>query len=623
MLKNAPPLLISLIVHVGVLVAMAAVRYSLIEDEPDLVIETVIDDERVQQEFSQELEVDTTTSQSLAVTAGGTPSANIGAASSTAISQTRIETSEIVRDPEIRVASIGNITIPGADELGMDLGEAEVVGETGARVPGYGAAMHRLTLELTRMMRQQPVLAVWLFDASGSLVDDREEIRDNFHKIYEELGIASEQATVEGQRYNALETVVAQFGGTMTELTNGPTSDLEAIRNAIDLVSEDESGEEQTFTSIGTMIERYGRTAGRSDRKLVIIVLTDETGNDEARVEETIAAAQTFSSPVYILGREAIFGYPYTHVRWTDEVTGLDHWVRVDRGPETAMPECLQYDGFHGRWDSASSGFGPYAQVRLVKESGGIYFVLAREEGDLLGAQARMQRNFDDLAMKEYEPLLVPRRDYEMARNQSEFRTTVWDVIVQLNPHLDETLNLRRLYYPIAADEFAEEGQQQFQRAVRSLTLLNQAVQLLERVEPLRATEDEMRWRAAYDLALAQCLAYRVRQFQFLLALDRHVKDQPLPSDIMHNVWNVQHISEMIEPDEQVVAQTRVDLAELEKQRLRAIEMYEYVMQQHPGTPWAQRAAYEKSLGFGISFASAFYDPRYFTPEFQARIPRF
>jgi hypothetical protein len=91
----------------------------------------------------------------------------------------------------------------------------------------------------------------------------------------------------------------------------------------------------------------------------------------------------------------------------------------------------------------------------------------------------------------------------------------------------------------------------------------------------------------------------------------------------MHNVWNVQHVSEMIEPDEQVVAQTRVDLEELEKQRMRAIEMYEYVMQQHPGTPWAQRAAYEKSLGFGITFVSDFYDPRYFTPEFQARIPRF
>ena len=67
MLKNAPPLMISLIVHVGVLVAMAAVRYSLMGEEPELVIETVIDDERVQQEFSQELEVDTTTSQNLAV----------------------------------------------------------------------------------------------------------------------------------------------------------------------------------------------------------------------------------------------------------------------------------------------------------------------------------------------------------------------------------------------------------------------------------------------------------------------------------------------------------------------------------------------------------------------------
>jgi hypothetical protein len=419
---------------------------------------------------------------------------------------------------------------------------------------------------------------------------------------------------------------VAQYGSNVVELTKGPTSDLDEIRAAIDLVQEDPSGEEQLFTAVESMVDRYGRSAGRTDRKLIIIALTDETGSDQGRLEETVALCQTFHAPVYILGREAIFGYNIAHVHWVDEETGLGFWIPVDRGPETAMPECLQYDGFTGRWDAASSGFGPYAQVRLVRESGGIFFVLAREERDLLGSQARMARVFDDLAMKEYEPLLDPLRDYEAGRNQSEFRSTVWDVIVQLNPHegFDPELNLNRWHYPIDPEGFAQEGLRQFQRGSRSLTILNQAVALLESVQPLRAKEEEMRWRAAYDLVLAQCLAYRVRQFQFLLALDRHQKDQPAPSDPIHNVWDMAHVAEMITPDPQVVAQTRVDLDELEKQRVRALEMYEYVIQEHPGTPWAQRAEYERSLGFGITFYSGFWDPRYSNdPALQARVPRF
>jgi hypothetical protein len=475
------------------------------------------------------------------------------------------------------------------------------------------------------MMRQQPVIAVWLFDASGSLRDDRAEIRDNFNKIYEELGIETERASQSGERFEVLETVVAQFGSGVTELTKGATSDLDEIRAAIDLVQEDETGEEQLFTAIETMIDRYGRAAGRSDRKLIIIALTDETGNDQGRLEDTIAMAQTFNSPVYIMGREAIFGYNIAHIKWVDEETQLPFWIPVDRGPETAMPECLQYEGFTGRWDAASSGFGPYAQVRLVRETGGIYFVLSREEADLSGPQARMQRDFDDLAMKEYEPLLDPIRDYEARRSQSEFRTAVWDVIVRLNPHegFDPELNLMRWDYPADPVAFSEVGAAQFQRATRSLTLLNEAVEILERVRPLREKEQEMRWRAAYDLVVAQCLAYRVRQFQFLLALDRHQKDQPAPSDPMHNEWNMAEVQEMIEPDPQAVAATRVDLDELEKQRLRALEMYEYVITQHPGTPWAQRAEFERSLGFGITFVSGFHDPRYSDPVLQARVPRF
>lgn len=190
--------MISLVVHLAMLGAMAAFKLPEILQPDAVAVETVFTEDRMQQEFTQELDIDTTVSETLSVTAGGMVTSNLGAAANQPIAQQKIERSEVLEDPKLRVTSIGDITVPGLETLGTDLGEGVVSGEVGARVEGYGAAMHRLTQELTRMMRQQQVIAVWLFDASESLKDDRQEIRDNFHKIYEELDIASKEATRKG-----------------------------------------------------------------------------------------------------------------------------------------------------------------------------------------------------------------------------------------------------------------------------------------------------------------------------------------------------------------------------------------------------------------------------------------
>lgn len=624
--KSAPPIIISIVVHAALLGAMAFYKLSMNNEQDVVAVETVIADERAQQEFEQDLSTDMSVSENLSVQSGGMVTTKLGAAASQPTAQTKIETSEAIQDPDVTVTTIADISVPGLGEIALDLGEGEVSGEVGARVEGYGAAMHRITQELVRMMKKEPVMAVWLFDASNSLKDDRKEISDNFHKIYEELNIAKEQATTKKMRYAALETMICSYGADIKKLLPKPTDELADIRKAIDLIKEDESGTENTFSSISKVIDEYAAAAARSDRKLAIIVLTDETGDDERLLEEVIAKTERAKSPVYFLGREAIFGYPYTRVRWVDpEPPNLVHWIRVDRGPETAFPECLQYDGFHGRWDSASSGFGPYGQVRLAKRSGGIFFLLNSKEENLAGRMSRMQRKFDDLAMKEYEPLLLARREYEATRSKSKFRQTIWQVIVALNPHdgYDPQLNIRREHYPMDPAEFKEEAGAQFAKTVRAMAKVQEAINLLESIKDLRAEEREPRWRASYDLAYAQLLSYRVRQFQLLLALDKHAKDAPKPKDPKANEWNVRNVGQMLPPDEKQIKATKVDMEELEKQRKQAIAMYNQVIKDHPGTPWAQRAQAEKGWGFGIAFTERFWDPKYNDARYRARVPKF
>jgi len=622
---NTSALVISAAVHGAALLAFSFYTITNhIINQDNVVVETVLADERMQQEFDQDLSLDTRVSENLSMEAGGMVSTNIaGIAGTATVATAKIAESEVIKGAgDIKVVTIGDITIPGVGEMGLDLGEGQVKGEGGARVAGYGVAMSRITQELTRMMRQQPVIAVWLFDASNSLKDDRIEIRDNVNKIYSELKIAQDEAKSRNIKYSPLETMICSFGGDIKELMPSPSSDLEAIRRAIDNVADDDSGQENVFGAIQKATDKYGPIAQRTDRKLVIIVVTDESGDDDTVIEDALARSSRYKAPIYFMGREAIFGYPYAHVRWVDPETQLTHWIRVDRGPETAFPECLQYDGLHGRWDAASSGFGPYGQVRLAKESGGIFFMLATEEKDLIGRDARGPRKFDDLAMKEYEPILSTRREYEQERNKSEFRSTVWKVIVALNPHLDRELNLRREHWSPDPASFVKQRDENFSRCLRSLGKLNEGIRELEKIAKLREKESEPRWRAAYDLALAQLMSYRVRQFQYLLLLDQHSKANPQFKNPKSNEWNVGNTQQLLQPTPEQVKATKVDMKELEEQKAKAVELYNQVVKNHPGTPWARRAEQEKGWGFGYSMHENFRDPKYDMPR-KTPVPKF
>lgn len=621
---------ISVAVHAIVLIAMAMVQMNILEVQPEIALETVFEEERVQEEFSKELEMATEIAETMNVISGGVVSTQIGGSGAPAVAQEKIEQSETFDEPDVQL-NVAAMSIPGLNEIGTDLGEAEISGDIGQPVAGYGAALGRITQELLRLMREQRCHVVWLFDESESMKDDQQEISRQFHKVYEELGIAQKQDKNLRQTEKVLLTSIIGFGKGLHPLTKEPTADISEIRAAIDKVGVDDSGDENMCQSIIAAIKEYEVRARRQDRRLVVVVVSDESPTDDEAVEETIRMAQRSRAPVYILGREAIFGYPYARLTWRDPQYGLTHWIRIERGPETAFPEALQYDGLHARWDSFSSGFGPYSQVRLAKESGGIFFVLPSEEQNLAGAGAHEKRKFDFLAMKEYQPLLLPRREYAEARDRSEFRRRIWEVILLLNPHLDPKLNIAVHHYPLEPNEFRAYAGKEFQKVARAMTQLTKAVAVLKDVEPLRDKEASRRWRANYDLILAQCLSYRMLLFQYMLAVDHHAREMPKPKDPKANEWRVGRRKQSLEPTDEQFADIKKlfnikvskeeYLAELKAQEKQALERYAFVEEEHPGTPWQRRAQHERTQGFGIHFYDFFYDPRYRKPDI--KIPKF
>lgn len=619
---NISALGISLVVHVILLGSLAMIKFNLLE-ETDVAVETIFSEERQQEEFSQDLTVNTEVSESLSFNAGGAVSATNSGSNAPPVSQQKIEESESLKDPDIPI-NVGNVTLPGLQTLGQDLGETEIAGETGAIVEGYGAAMSRLTQEIIRMMRQQKVMVVWLFDESDSMKDDREDIREQFAKVYEELGIAQEDdKKFKSVRDETLLTAVLSFGNTIHTHTAQPTKNIPEIQAAINKIPIDESGDEKMFAAVNWALDKYTPVAQKQRRKLAIVIVSDESGDDGQNIEEVITRVKRTKSPVYIMGREAMFGTPWGRMKWVDPEDGWTHWVRIRRGPETAFPEALQWNGLHDRHDSYSSGFGPYTQARLAKESGGILFLLASDESELVGRGAHLQRKFEHLAMKEYEPLLLSARDYAKDRAKSRFRSILWDVINDLDPGQDRMLQMRGWWYPFEAEEFQTTGAEQFRKALGSFKKTDLAIQKLESIRDLRATEDSMRWRAAYDLALAQVYTFRVRLFQFMLTLDSHAKNRPTIKNPKSNVWVLRGQKTMREPDEQQKKATQVDLAKLEEQKKKAIELLNQVKKNHPGTPWELVAQQELNSHFGYRFDEGVWDPRWFDRSNRPAPPKF
>jgi von Willebrand factor type A domain len=611
--RALPGLALSLMLHAVAALVMAFVHVAQNADDLRLAVESIFEVERPTEEFTKEMNSDTEIAETFNFVAGGNVSAAAsGGTGAPAVAQTKIDQSEQFRDPTV-VLNIGEVTLPGIEQLGRDLGESQIAGEPTAPAEGYGEALGRITQELLRMLRDDKLTVAWLFDESESMKDDQQEIRDQFHKVYEELGLVIPKDPKIKAEKDILLSAIFGFGDKLTQITSKPTGDIPEIRAAIDKVGIDPTGKEHMCAAIDKVLDEYKTHVTRGRRKLVLIVVTDESGDDGqgALIDEVVRKARQLRAPVYILGRESLFGYKFGRIAWVDPKYGLTHWLGIHRGPETAYEEALQYDGLHDRWDSHPSGFAPYEQARLSKETGGIFFVLPSEEQNLVGQAAAEKRKFAFLDLKEYVPELLKRREYEELRQKSKFRSVVWETVKLLDPRRDEQLNIQEGWYSTDPTIFKSQGQQSFNRALRAMGLLNQAAKALEKAEPLRDKEESQRWRANYDLAYAQVLAYRVRLFQVLLALDAHINSLPRPKNAMNNVWGFARIHDMQAPTERQVKLTKVDIDELRQQLDLAKSKFEFVKKSHPRTPWANRAEYEMNIGFGVKFVEGFRDPRY------------
>ncbi len=474
------------------------------------------------------------------------------------------------------------------------------VGRARTVVRGYEEAVDRLTREIITMLYEGKVLVIWCFDQSESMKDDQQEIADRIKRVYTELGLTDIAIG------DALATAVTSYGSDFMVHTKMPTSDVAMIREAIESVPVDPSGKEIMCQAVAYSIATYQKYANKTQRRMALILVTDESGDRENNMqylEQTIEKAKDSRCKVYIMGREAVFGYPYAHIRWKHPQTGRPHWLRIDRGPETAFVEQVQTNGFWRRYDAFPSGYGPYEQSRLARQTGGIFFLLPSKETNIVRGD---KRKYEMKSMRKYRPDLRSRLEIFRDRDASKLRMLVWGIVSDLNPYNKNSAKVieMRRYFSLNPNTFVQQAAKEQAKAKTYLLYLDAASKLLEKNRRLCDEEPSLRWKANYDLLHAQLLAYKVRIYEYGAYLDECLRS-PKPSPPKTKSKNLHLI------DLRIATRKKTLTGKLTESTIKQADaLFAKVIEQHPGTPWAARAQWERRRGFGVELRP-YYEPLY------------
>ena len=75
------------------------------------------------------------------------------------------------------------------------------------------------------------------------------------------------------------------------------------IKSAVDSIKTDNSGVERTFSAVLQAVDKYKTFRTQEPRRNVMIVIfSDEVGDDETDLDRTVAACRKFEMPVYVVG---------------------------------------------------------------------------------------------------------------------------------------------------------------------------------------------------------------------------------------------------------------------------------------------------------------------------------
>jgi len=525
------------------------------------------------------------------------------------------DVSNVPTPTELAQAEFSEIHVNEAIDLatGLHMNENMTVkGAAGHGTTGAAGAIDQLTNEILLSLEERKTLVVWLFDQSGSLERQRAAILDRFDRIYEELGViqASGNEAFAKHEDKPLLTSIVAFGNAVNLKTKEPTDSMEDIKEAVRSIEQDTTGVERVFSATYKAAKEYAKyritTSSKSkpERNVMLVVVSDEVGDDQTGMEDTIKMCRRYEMPVFVVGVPAPFGRNETLVKWVDPNPEFDQapqWGVVSQGPESFLPERVKL-GFFGQKDKdpmIDSGFGPFALTRLAYETGGIYFAVHPNRNvrktvsrrDTAAFSAHLQHFFDPQVMRRYRPDYVSAQEYDRRVRSSKARMALINAakISRVGQMDSPKLEFVKSSEAEMVNELSE-AQKDAAKLEPKLIALHEMLKL---GEADRNKEASPRWQAGFDLAMGRVIAVRTRTETYNAMLAKAKRGLKF-EDEKNNTW-------VLTPADDVSTGSQ-----LKKAADKARVYLERVVKDHEGTPWALLAKKELETPIGWKWVEKF-----------------
>ncbi|WDQ15974.1 vWA domain-containing protein [Rhodopirellula sp. P2] len=538
---------------------------------------------------------------------------------------------KLLPTPETRLASLRTLmTEVGGDEI---TDRSESTAEQVGTADGIESATQAVENAIRGELKQGDTLVVWLLDASISLQLNRDRMARRIREFYDEIGALSRPATSDGVEQHRLFSSVVAFGKGIREVSRPSLIGVNAI-DAMTRVPVDKSGVENTMAAVDGVLDHY-RYKQRRKERLMVVLLTDESGDDVQKLEYTIANCRQAEAVVHVLGPTAVMGMQKGLQRWTAPAAGggAEYFLTVDRGPESAVPQRIFLPYWHEAdvplknvkmqpvsampWSGSAyrervlSGFGPYALTRLALQTGGTFTLYddgVSEQYDVEKLRQYMPsyRSVTDVRLSVQDSLLrslvVQAADWTMREKQqlAAPRMLFMGTRSPTNP-----TQFTAIYVTPAEfrSRFSVVVKTERSRSEKALKALNQLLEDSQTSDwrALLEGEESARWRAAFSLARGRLLASMARYHEYIAACER-AKDA-IQSDT--NMLNFM-------PSSRMNTSPGAALAE------HATQVLSECVSEHRGTPWAELANWELEKPFGIEIQARSF-PR---PTPRVGVPR-
>jgi hypothetical protein len=471
-------------------------------------------------------------------------------------------------------------------------------GEDSAQGAGHRSAdvvarqVQKLGVAIRESLEVGPTVVVWLIDRTPSAAELVSDVKRAARTLYL-TPAAGEPAT------GKLATAVMGFDEQVEFVLDPPASEADRVVAALEGLAGSRSAREQTFTALEKALEKYLPLRIKEGKELLLVVVSDEAGDDDAQVDRLVELTRRNAVPVYAIGLPAPWGQTNPtspNPKQRDTADREDNTPTY--GPESLRSERVDLEdwsrsGSGGAMSLVDSGFGPFALERLCRASRGKFLLVRPELGFGFGARgwpAAGALTFEEAVLAKYTPDYVSAAEYQKLLADNKARAALSEA-AQLPKVMIEGYPGSR--FPKEAEaKMAKQMSQAQQFAARNLPPIDRLYAILSQGEADREKLTGPRWQAQFDLAIGRVMAIKARLdgYNSMLAALKRGKTFQNPSS---TEW-------ILEPAD--VFETESTIRRMAE---RAKMYLERVVREHPGTPWARIAEEELRQPMGWKWREA------------------